>query len=191
MPGHAASWCTGYPEICPSPTCLEPLDVSNEYTFTLITNLLMECTGGQTSTSGNPSGLFPDNFIHLGGDEVNTDCWEKDPEISSWLTENNMTADDGYAYFVQRAADIAISQGRRPVQWSEVYDHFKTDLDPATVVHVWKERTNISEVVSNGYSVSVPCALLFALFSFSLTLSLSISVMHDLSFFLFLRPQDG
>jgi hexosaminidase len=63
--------------------------------------------------------------------------------------------DEGYAYFVQRAANIAISQGRRPVQWSEVYDHFKTDLDPATVVHVWKDETNVTEVVANGYAVGV------------------------------------
>ena len=26
MPGHAASWCAGYPEICPSPTCKQPLN---------------------------------------------------------------------------------------------------------------------------------------------------------------------
>jgi len=31
-----------------------------------------------------------------------------------------MSPDDGYAYFVQRAADIALGFGRRPVQWSEV-----------------------------------------------------------------------
>ena len=37
-----------------------------------------------------------------------------------------------------RVADIAIAQGRRPVQWSEVYDHFKTKLDKKTIVHIWK-----------------------------------------------------
>lgn len=43
--GHAASWCTGYPEICPSPSCLQPLDPSSNLTFPLITSLLSECTG--------------------------------------------------------------------------------------------------------------------------------------------------
>ena len=35
-PGHAASWCTGYPDVCPSPTCNQPLNVASDKTFTLI-----------------------------------------------------------------------------------------------------------------------------------------------------------
>ena len=54
------------------------------------------------------------------GFEVNTGCWSKDATISKWLSDRGMSADDGYAYFVKRAAEIAISQGRRPVQWVEV-----------------------------------------------------------------------
>merc|ERR1719272_1736543 len=116
MPGHAGSWCTGYPEVCPSATCNQPLNVANNATFDLITSKLMECTGGVPSGRGKPSpGLFKDNFIHLGGDEVNTACWESTPAVAQWLAEHKMTADQGYAYFVKRASDIAISQGHRPV----------------------------------------------------------------------------
>ena len=64
----------------------------------------------------------------LGGDEVNTACWGKVPAIKAWLAAHNMTEDDGYAYFVKRVAQIAIDQGRRPVQWVEVFDHFGTKL---------------------------------------------------------------
>ena len=114
MPGHAESWCAGYPEICPSSTCKTPLNVANNATFDLITDVLRECTGGKTSQKGAPSGLFPDNFIHLGGDEVNTGCWSQNPQISKWLDQHGMSPDDGYAYFVKRAAQIALDQGRRP-----------------------------------------------------------------------------
>lgn len=31
-PGHAAIWCKGYPEICPSATCLEPLNPATNAT---------------------------------------------------------------------------------------------------------------------------------------------------------------
>jgi len=74
MPGHAASWCKGYPEVCPAVNCVEPLNVANNFTFELISGLLSECTGDKRSTHEALSGLFPDNFIHLGGDEVNTNC---------------------------------------------------------------------------------------------------------------------
>jgi hexosaminidase len=58
-------------------------------------------------------------MLHLGGDEVDTACWGKTPEIAAWLAANNMTEDQAYAYFVGKASSIALTQGRRPVQWSE------------------------------------------------------------------------
>jgi hexosaminidase len=155
VPGHAASWCAGYPEICPSTTCQQPLNVANNKTFDVIDGILGECTGRKTSTKGNPSGLFPDDFIHLGGDEVDTSCWIKTPAVNAWLESKNFTGDAAYAYFAKRAATIALKQGRRPVQWSEVYDHFKTALDKKTVVHIWKPNTNVTEVVANGYNVLI------------------------------------
>ena len=106
MPGHAGSWCTGHPEICPSASCLQPLNVAKNATFELIEDMLHQCTGGVASAPGKPSpGVFKDNFVHLGGDEVDTSCWTKTPAIAAWLTAQNMTADDGYAYFVKRAAE--------------------------------------------------------------------------------------
>lgn len=83
MPGHAQSWCIGYPELCPSSTCTTPLDVSRNGTFDLIERLLGECTGGTASVAGAPSALFPEAMLHLGGDEVSTDCWESTPRIAN------------------------------------------------------------------------------------------------------------
>ena len=73
--------------------------------------------------------------------------------MSSWLKTMNMTADDAYAYFVKRVASIAITQGHRPVQWSEVYDHFKNTLPKETVIHIWKSITNVSAPLAGGYNV--------------------------------------
>mmetsp|Transcript_81338 Transcript_81338/g.246776 ORF Transcript_81338/g.246776 Transcript_81338/m.246776 type:complete len:452 (+) Transcript_81338:3-1358(+) len=148
MPGHADSWCVGYPHICPSTTCRTPLNVASNATFDLIEALLSEVTGNKPG-----AGLFPDSFLHLGGDEVNTDCWTKTPAVAAWLKAHNMTADQGYAHFTKRVATMALEQGRRPVQWNEVYDHFKTALPKKTVVHVWTSVTNVTEVAANGYNM--------------------------------------
>lgn len=64
-PGHAGTMCRGYPDICPSPICPEPLNPANEDTFTLLSGVLNDMMG---STRGK--GLFPDGMFHLGGDEV-------------------------------------------------------------------------------------------------------------------------
>jgi len=156
MPGHADSMCAGYPAVCPSPQCTSPLNVANNATFDLIQALLMEMTGGRASKPGNPSpGLFKDNFIHLGGDEVNTKCWTNTPSIAKWLVEMNMSADQAYGYFVARVAQLALDQGHRPVQWSEVFDHFQDKLAKGTVVHIWKSNTNVTQVVDLGYNVII------------------------------------
>lgn len=143
MPGHASSWCKGYPDICPSATCLTPLNVASNTTFSLIDGLIQEVVDD----------LFHDKFVHLGGDEVNTDCWSKTPAVASWLQARNMTPDDGYAYFVKKVAGMVIARQHRPVQWSEVFDHFKGSLPKETIVHVWKDVTNVTEVVALGYDV--------------------------------------
>lgn len=147
MPGHARSWCVGYPDICPSTTCLTPLDPSNNATFDLIEGFLSEVTGmlllprlflspslfhclrdmlciccgrlhcgtcwlGMEPIGGQRGqGLFFEDLLHLGGDEVDMTCWAQTPHIQQWLTAHNYTTDDAYMYFVERAHDIAIAQG--------------------------------------------------------------------------------
>jgi hexosaminidase len=85
--------------------------------------LWSDITGG---TRGK--GLFPDNMMHLGGDEVNTGCYASTPSIAAWLKEKGLTPDQGYEYFVKRAHSIARSQGRDVVGWEEIWNHFGTVL---------------------------------------------------------------
>jgi hexosaminidase len=150
-PGHASSWCQGYPEICPSASCGSPLNVANNATFDLISGLLGECTGGNASRKGAPSGLFPGNLIHLGGDEVDMQCWKNTPAIWAWLESQGMSLEDGYGHFVKRVAAVAIAQGRSPVYWEEVFENFKATLDKRTIVHVWKTKGMLKEVVQAGF----------------------------------------
>lgn len=69
--------------------------------------------------------LFPYSLLHLGGDEVSYTCWEQDADIVQWEQDNGIAGSEGaYEYFVDRAAVIAREQGRTPVQWVEVFEHF-------------------------------------------------------------------
>ncbi|XP_039046999.1 beta-hexosaminidase 1-like isoform X2 [Hibiscus syriacus] len=43
VPGHAQSWGAGYPDLWPSSSCREPLDVSKKFTFELISGILSDC----------------------------------------------------------------------------------------------------------------------------------------------------
>jgi len=146
MPGHAASWCAGYPNICPSASCTQPLNPATNETFDLIQGLLGEITGMKMG-----GGLFPENLLHLGGDEVDTTCWTRSTQISQWMQRQGLTADQTYMYFVKRAQDIALAQGRSPVNWEEVFNHFGNKLDNRTVIHVWLDHATLGKVVAAGY----------------------------------------
>ena len=149
MPGHAASWCVGYPELCPSPTCQQPLDPSNERTFTVIEQLLTELTA-----------VAPYSLLHVGGDEVDAQCWTDTPHVSQWMAARNYTVHDAIRYFTARVHAIAHALQRTPVTWDEVFQEFTTDLDPTTIVHVWRLTQLLINATNLGYrslvSVDIP-----------------------------------
>jgi len=34
---------------------------------------------------------FPDEFIHMGGDEVFGACWDRRPSIAKWMKKHNIS----------------------------------------------------------------------------------------------------
>ncbi|KAI3865763.1 hypothetical protein MKX03_025509, partial [Papaver bracteatum] len=140
VPGHAESWGRGYPELWPSETCREPLDVTKNFTFDVVSGILADMRK-----------IFPFELFHLGGDEVNTDCWSSTPHVKQWLQEHNMTTKDAYQYFVLRAQEIAISENWTPVNWEETYNSFKGNLNPHTVVHNWLGPGVCPKAAADGF----------------------------------------
>ncbi|KAL6586871.1 Beta-hexosaminidase 3 [Orobanche minor] len=139
VPGHAQSWGVGYPSIWPSTDCKEPLDVSNEFTFTLIDGILSDF-----------SKIFKYKFVHLGGDEVNTSCWESTPHVRNWLQENGLNGSEAYQYFVLRAQKMALSHGYEIINWEETFNNFGSNLSRKTVVHNWLGSGVAQRVVEAG-----------------------------------------
>ncbi|KAL5716612.1 beta-N-acetylhexosaminidase [Ranunculus cassubicifolius] len=131
---------TGYSDLWPSETCREPLDVTKNFTFDVISGILTDMRK-----------IFPFEFFHLGGDEVNTGCWNSTPHVRQWLQDHNMTAKDAYQYFVLRAQEIAIGKSWTPVNWEETFNSFKESLNPRTVVHNWLGGGVCPEAVAKGF----------------------------------------
>ncbi|EGG23056.1 glycoside hydrolase family 20 protein [Cavenderia fasciculata] len=73
------------------------MNISNEQTYTVIGQIL--------STLGR---LFPDPYIHLGGDEVSVECWLEDKELVARMAQKGIHSGDQYMpYFLDRLLDIA------------------------------------------------------------------------------------
>ncbi|GMN57318.1 hypothetical protein TIFTF001_026424 [Ficus carica] len=140
VPGHAESWGAGYPDLWPSSSCREPLDVSKNFTFDVISGILADMRK-----------IFPFELFHLGGDEVDTSCWNSTPHVKQWLQDKSLTAKEAYQYFVLRAQEIAISNNWTPVNWEETFNTFAENLDPRTVVHNWLGPGVCPKAVAKGF----------------------------------------
>src|SRR5258708_32843518 len=76
MPGHSRSLFAGYPELAsgPGPYTVDPggvdavMDPTREETYKFIDKFIDEMAK-----------LFPDDYFHIGGDEVNGHQWEANP----------------------------------------------------------------------------------------------------------------
>ena len=133
-PGHTGAMCSGMPELCPSPLCQSTeinswaLDITKNATFDTVEGLLSELAG-----------LFPDQFLHIGGDELDTTCWSQHPYIVDWFKAQGMGLDDGYVYYGRRIHRFVNTMlNRTIIGWQEMYEGFFTQLNPdTTVVQQW------------------------------------------------------
>lgn len=146
-PGHTRSWGQSHLELLTA--ChgkyegyYGPMDPTKNFTFQFITNLFRELRA-----------TFQDDFMHLGADEVDFDCWSSNAEIVKYMKEQGY----GKNYeklqneFVNRVIATVESMEGVPIVWEEA---FSADLAKDAVVHVWKRvepMTVMQKVVKAGY----------------------------------------
>lgn len=134
MPGHTTSWLVGYPELAsrPGPYRVEhgtgvfnpALNPTLDSTYEFLDAFL-----GEMST------LFPDEYIHVGGDETNGEDWQNNPEIARFMREHHMqSTKELQAYFNSRVEKILAKYHRRMVGWDEI---LQPDLPSEVVVQNW------------------------------------------------------
>lgn len=121
-PGHASSMCVAYPELCCSAACgpqtnnpLSPVPVGGK-------NVSLDAI---QAVLGELVSLSPDEFFHLGGDEVAQDCWKNTPAVTAWMNSMGYnTTDQVYEYFVEAVDAMTIGLNKSPIRWEEVRSTF-------------------------------------------------------------------
>src|SRR5438045_243028 len=147
MPGHTTAWFVGYPELASAPGPYEietkwgvfdpAMDPTKESTYKFLDKFIKEMTG-----------LFPDEFFHFGGDEVNGKQWEANSEIQSFMKSHSLkTNEELQTYFTQRVVKIILKYKKTPVGWDEV---LTSDLPKDVVVHSWRGPESEAKAVQQG-----------------------------------------
>jgi len=148
IPGHSTSWLTAYPELASAPG---PYKIEREF--------------GVFDPTFNPAdkrvyrffdkffeemaSLFPDDYVHIGGDENNGRQWDANPEIQKFKKDKSLSDNQALqAYFNVKILDILAKYNKKMVGWDEV---FQPGLPKDIVIHSWRDQQSWFDSVQRGY----------------------------------------
>jgi hexosaminidase len=148
IPGHSTSWFAAYPEFSSAPGSYAierkfgvfgpAFNPADERIYPFFDAFLKEM-----------SALFPDPYLHIGGDEVEGHQWDANPAIQAFKKKNGL-ADNGalQAYFNKRLLKILTKHGKKMVGWDEI---FQPGLPTDIVIHSWRGQKALVEAAQKGY----------------------------------------
>jgi hexosaminidase len=148
VPGHTTSWFVAYPDIASGPG---PYQISRHFgVHEAVMNPAKDHTYHVLDDFiGEMSRLFPDEYFHIGGDEVNGKRWAANPQIQKFSRKHRLANHvEIQAYFNERLAEIVKKHGKIMVGWDEIL-HAKLPKD--VVVQSWRGQKSLAEAARQGY----------------------------------------
>ncbi len=148
MPGHTTAWFVGYPSLAAAPGpyqiqrrwgVFEPtMDPTKEELYKFIDSFI-----------GEMSRLFPDEYFHIGGDEVEGKQWTASPRIQAFKKKNKLPDNHALqAYFNRRLLSILARHGKKMVGWDEI---LHPDLPANVVIQSWRGQKSLAEAAHRGF----------------------------------------
>lgn len=148
MPGHATALLTAYPDLASAPGPYEierhfgvfdpTIDPTREATYDFMGKFWTEMAG-----------LFPDEYMHIGGDENNGKQWDTNPAIQAF--KDSLGLADNHAlqrYFNTRLLEILTKNGKKMMGWDEI---FQPELPKNIVIQSWRGRKALIDAAQQGY----------------------------------------
>ncbi len=149
IPGHTTSWLVGYPELGSHPG---PYKVGTTFG---VQNAAMDPTNKDLypfldEFLGEMAVLFPDSYIHIGGDEVNEKVWEAQEHIRTYKEMNGFRSNEALqAYFNREILTILTKYGKKMIGWDEI---LQPELGNGHIlIQSWRGRKAMYEAAEQGY----------------------------------------
>lgn len=164
VPGHSLAAIAAYPELSCTPDAVNYKVRSGEKIMDwsrgapplgLIDNTL--CPANERvyvfldTVFTQIAKLFPFEYIHVGGDEVARNFWEKNDQIKELMKRENLkTIPEVQAYFEKRVEQIIVSKGKKFMAWDEVLEG---GVSPSAAVMSWRDMKYGIEAAKAGHEV--------------------------------------
>ena len=153
LPGHSLCMATIHPEILCNYTTAKRASygydtrsafcASREENYALLEDILREVCE-----------LFPSEYIHIGGDEVDMSQWQRCPDCCALMANNEMhTTSELQRYFMSRITDILTKCNKLPAVWNESINGGK--LSDKTLVYGWESVKECRKSTAKGYQTVV------------------------------------
>lgn len=149
MPGHAKAALAAYPELACTPGPFEvrttwgvdeDVFCPSEQTFRFLEDVLTEVVG-----------VFPGQYIHIGGDEVPKTRWKASPLAQEIMQRERLANEDGLqSWFIRRIEAFLILNGRRMIGWDEILEG---GLAPEATVMSWRGTAGGIAAAREGHDV--------------------------------------
>lgn len=148
MPGHSSAIAVAYPSLMSAPGPYEPeerwgvhqplLNPADEAVYQFAEAILTEVTE-----------LFPFDYVHIGGDEVDPTHWLGNPDIRAFMEREKLAdAEALHAYFNRRLSAILSRLDRKMIGWDEV---LHPALPSTTAVQSWRGPDALGQAAQRGH----------------------------------------
>jgi hexosaminidase len=152
MPGHSAAAIASYPFLSCTGTHQLPMTGSagtgisqnfcagKDSVFVFLQNVLSEVIS-----------LFPSQYIHIGGDEVDKTSWKHCPFCQARMKAKGLKNENELqSYFIRRIEKFIISKHRKLIGWDEILEG---GLAPEATVMSWRGEAGGIEAAKMKHNV--------------------------------------
>jgi hexosaminidase len=94
---------------------------------------------------------LPSKYFSTGGDELNTNCYDKDEQTQNDLKASGKTFEQALGAFVQATHKALEDVGKTPVVWEEMILEHELGLSNETIALVWLSSEHAASVADKGF----------------------------------------
>lgn len=153
VPGHSTAVLKTYPHLADQAETPESYHSVQGYPNNALNPAMEETYTFLEKVFAEVAGLFPCEYVHIGGDEVDMQSWLASPRTQRLMAERGLKDTmEVQAYFMGRVRDILKRLGKKLAGWDEV--SHGGGIDPQGVLLMaWQKPEVTRDLIQQGYEV--------------------------------------